>query len=103
MALRPSCECLSPACATVTVGAALAGAFTLGRGPFAAGIAQPAPAQPAVGGEPDLVLLNARVLTSDAGAPRAEAFAVRRQVDGIVGAGGVANQEQPLCRAGRCR
>ena len=59
-------------------GAALAGAFTLERRPGAAGIEQPASAPPAAtGGEPDLVLLNARVLTSDAAAPRAEAFAVK--------------------------
>src|SRR6185295_6738570 len=37
--------------------------------------AQPAPA--AGGAEPDLILVNARVLTSDAAAPRAEAFAVK--------------------------
>ena len=58
-------------------GAALAGAFTLGRRADAAGLEQPVPAPPAGGGEPDLVVLNARVLTSDAAAPRAEAFAVK--------------------------
>ena len=58
-------------------GAALAGAFTLGRRPGAVGIEQPVLAQPVASGEPDLVLLNARVLTSDAAAPRAEAFAVK--------------------------
>src|SRR5580765_2975794 len=59
-------------------GAALAGAFTLGRGPGAARVEQPVLAQnAAAGGEPDLVVLNARVLTSDTAAPRAEAFAVK--------------------------
>ena len=58
-------------------GAVLAGAFTLGRRPDGVGFEQPVLAQPAAGGEPDLVLLNARVLTSDAAAPRAEAFAVK--------------------------
>jgi predicted amidohydrolase YtcJ len=58
--------------------AALAGAFTLGRRPGAGRIEQPVLAQSAAaGGEPDLVLFNARVLTSDAAAPRAEAFAVK--------------------------
>src|SRR6185503_13683449 len=59
-------------------GAALAGAFTLGRRPGAARIEQTVAAQPALaGGEPDLILVNARVLTSDTAAPRAEAFAVK--------------------------
>jgi len=61
-------------------GAALAGAFTLGRVPgaeHAAAAAQP-PAPPTVpGGEPDLVVVNARVLTSEPAMPRAEAFAVK--------------------------
>lgn len=60
--------------------AALAGAFTLGRLPggtrvLAAQAAQATP--PASAGEPDLVVVNARVLTSDAALPRAEAFAVK--------------------------
>src|SRR5438445_10186057 len=56
-------------------GAALAGAFSLGRVPR---VEQPAAAQAAApGGEPDLIVVNARVLTSDAAAPRAEAFAVK--------------------------
>jgi predicted amidohydrolase YtcJ len=56
-------------------GAALAGAFTLGRLP---GVEQAASAQPIVpAGEPDLIVVNARVLTSDAAMPRAEAFAVK--------------------------
>ena len=55
-------------------GAALAGAFSLGRLP---GTEQSVSAQPAASGtEPDLIVVNARVLTSDASAPRAEAFAV---------------------------
>ena len=61
-------------------GAALAGAFSLGRLPGGRKIVQPLAAQPAAaapGGEPDLVVVNARVLTSDAAAPRAEAFAVK--------------------------
>src|SRR5437867_3094894 len=58
-------------------GAALAGAFSLGR--IGAGHVEPSvSAQPStVGGEPDLVVVNARVLTSDTALPRAEAFAVR--------------------------
>jgi predicted amidohydrolase YtcJ len=56
-------------------GAALAGAFSLGRLP---GMEQSASAQPAASGtEPDLIVVNARVLTSDPSAPRAEAFAVK--------------------------
>jgi predicted amidohydrolase YtcJ len=58
-------------------GAVLAGAFTFGKLP-AAGIlaaAQTPAAAPA--GEPDLILVNGRVLTSDTTLPRAEAFAVR--------------------------
>jgi len=63
--------------------AMLAGAFTLGRLPRripglmpAASAAQP-PAAAAVRGEPDLIVINARVFTSDAAQPRAEAFAVK--------------------------
>src|SRR3954469_16351529 len=59
-------------------GAALAGAFTLDPSrrvaPLAA-LAQP-PAASGDGG-PDLLVVNARVLTSDTRAPRAQAFAVR--------------------------
>src|SRR6266404_5351069 len=59
-------------------GAALAGAFTLGRLPGAGRIEQEVAAQPAAAGaEPDLVVVNARVLTSDTATPRAEAFAVK--------------------------
>src|SRR5258708_2724355 len=56
-------------------GAALAGAFALGKAP---GAEQPAAAQaPPATGEPDLIVVNARVLTSDSTLPRAEAFAVK--------------------------
>src|SRR5262249_52060525 len=61
-------------------GAALAGAFTLGRLPgagHAAAAAQPPAATPVPGGDPDLVVVNARVLTSEQAMPRAEAFAVK--------------------------
>src|SRR4029453_12699896 len=62
-------------------GAALAGAFTLGRLPGGrrrAGLMPALDAQSAApGAPPDLVVVNARVLTSDAAAPRAEAFAVK--------------------------
>jgi predicted amidohydrolase YtcJ len=60
-------------------GAVFAGAFTLGRLPGGRKIVQPLDAQPAAAasfGEPDLVVVNARVLTSDAAGARAEAFAV---------------------------
>ena len=58
-------------------GAALAGAFTFGKFPAGAipAAAQTAPA--AAAGEPDLILVNGRVLTSDTAQPRADAFAVR--------------------------
>jgi predicted amidohydrolase YtcJ len=65
------------------LGAALAGAFTVGRrsgNAFALpSISQPVSAQPAAapGAEPDLIVVNARVLTSDTALPRAEAFAVK--------------------------
>ena len=58
-------------------GAALAGAFAFGKLP-AAGIpaaAQTPAAAPA--GEPDLIVVNGRVLTSDTAQPRVEAFAVK--------------------------
>jgi predicted amidohydrolase YtcJ len=62
-------------------GAALAGAFTLGRLPGGSRRATLAPAlqaqSAAPGTTPDLVVVNARVLTSDPAAPRAEAFAVK--------------------------
>ena len=54
-------------------GAALAGAFTLRRS-IATDVAAQAPAATA---EPDLAVVNARVLTSDTALPRAEAFAVK--------------------------
>src|SRR5476651_403109 len=56
-------------------GAALASAFTLGRLPGSDGIVSAQPVASA--GEPDLIVINARVLTSDTAMPRAEAFAVK--------------------------
>jgi len=53
----------------------LAGGFTLGRMPRVAQAAQPQP--PAAGAEPDLIVINGIVYTSDATRPRAEAFAVK--------------------------
>jgi predicted amidohydrolase YtcJ len=60
-------------------GAALAGAFTVGRLPAGRTLVQPLAAQPpaAPTGEPDLIVVNARVLTSDTAMPGAEAFAVK--------------------------
>src|SRR5437867_1108531 len=55
--------------------ALLAGGFTLGRMPRVAQAAQPQP--PAAGAEPDQVVVNGIVYTSDATQPRAEAFAVK--------------------------
>jgi len=60
-------------------GAVLGGAFTLARLPGfgrTASALQP-PAPPASAAEPDLVVVNARVLTSDVTQPRAQAFAVK--------------------------
>src|SRR5262245_9570702 len=61
--------------------AALAGAFTLGRLPGAGRpVAAQTPQQPAAGSataEPDLIVVNGNVLTSDTAQPRAEAFAVK--------------------------
>jgi predicted amidohydrolase YtcJ len=60
--------------------AALAGAFTLGRLPGASqsALAQTPQGAPASSGsEPDLVVVNGNVFTSDAAQPRAEAFAVK--------------------------
>jgi predicted amidohydrolase YtcJ len=60
--------------------AALAGAFTLGRLPGASqsALAQTPQGPPASSGsEPDLVVVNGNVFTSDAAQPRAEAFAVK--------------------------
>src|SRR3954447_18963650 len=56
-------------------GAALAGAFSLGRLPAGMPVAAQAAAAPIA--DPDLIVVNARVLTSDAAQPRAEAFAVK--------------------------
>jgi predicted amidohydrolase YtcJ len=59
-------------------GAVLAGAFTIGRIP---GLRQSASAQqlppPQAGAEPDLIVVNGVVYTSDPAQPRAEAFAVK--------------------------
>src|SRR5437773_259329 len=59
-------------------GAVLAGAFTLGRIPGArqSASAQQLPPPPA-GAEPDLIVVNGVVYTSDPAQPRAEAFAVK--------------------------
>jgi hypothetical protein len=60
--------------------AALAGAFTLGRSRLleVTAVAQAPGVQPDSGGaDPDLVLVNGRVYTSDTARPRAEAFAVK--------------------------
>src|SRR6266850_72404 len=60
--------------------AALAGAFTLGRLPGAnqTALAQASQSpQTTSGSEPDLIVVNGNVLTSDAAQPRAEAFAVK--------------------------
>jgi predicted amidohydrolase YtcJ len=59
-------------------GAIMAGAVALGRAPRldqTATAAQPAAARAAA--EPDLVVVNGRIYTSDAAQPRAEAFAVK--------------------------
>src|SRR5881227_985132 len=59
-------------------GAALAGAFTLD--PLHAAAPSADVAQPPAAGrgdQPDLLVVNARVLTSDTAAPRAQAFAVK--------------------------
>ena len=58
------------------LGAALAGGFGLGRVPA---LSPPAAAQtqPSRLAEPDLIVVNAKVFTSDTSLPRAEAFAVK--------------------------
>src|SRR5438034_3526781 len=58
-------------------GAVLAGAFTLGRVPGARQIASAQPPRPPAGAEPDLIVVNGVVYTSDPAQPRAEAFAVK--------------------------
>src|SRR5262245_24314790 len=70
--------------------AALAGAFSLGRWPGGKAVASAAqpPASPLLTGEPDLVVVNARVLTSDAALPRAEAFAIKNSRFVAVGSSG---------------
>src|SRR5204862_2773627 len=62
-------------------GAALAGAYAVGRAPAAEAQAPPA----ANGVEPDLVVVNAVVYTSDQAQPRAEAFAVKNSCFVAVG------------------
>src|ERR1044071_4521930 len=58
--------------------AALAGAFTLGRLPGTRALASAqAPAPAPSGAEPDLIVVNGIVHTSDTVQPRAEAFAVK--------------------------
>src|SRR5687767_15943804 len=57
--------------------ALLAGAATLARVPFARAFAQQPRMAPAPPESPDFILVNGRVLTIDAAAPRAEAFAVK--------------------------
>jgi predicted amidohydrolase YtcJ len=58
--------------------AALAGAFTLGRLPAATPVAfAPGQQPPATSAEPDLIVVNGKVFTSDTALPRAEAFAVK--------------------------
>jgi predicted amidohydrolase YtcJ len=60
----------------LSFGAALAGGFGLGRVP---GVSRSTDAQTAPGrpGDADLVVVNAKVFTSDGSLPRAEAFAVK--------------------------
>jgi len=71
-------------------GAALAGAWGLGRLPVeGAAAAEPQATQPAGGVEPDLVVINAKVFTSDTALPRAEAFAVKNSR--FVAVGGTAD------------
>src|SRR5437773_2123359 len=55
------------------LGAALAGAFAVGRDPAASAQAE----QTATGTAPDLVVVNAKVYTVEASQPRAEAFAIK--------------------------
>jgi predicted amidohydrolase YtcJ len=63
------------------IGAALAGAFTLGPRRGASHTAAAQTPQPSAAGsataEPDLIVVNGKVLTSDPALPRAEAFAVK--------------------------
>src|SRR5437867_10844296 len=76
-------------------GAALAGAFSLGR--LGAGHLEPSvSAQPSTsGGEPDLIVVNPRVLTSDAALPRAEALALGSGRFVAVGAGAEVRNPPP--------
>jgi len=59
------------------ISAALAGAYTLGRLPGAGRTVAAQTPQPPDGAEPDLMVVNGNVLTSDTTRPRAEAFAVK--------------------------
>src|SRR5262245_58867093 len=61
------------------ISAALAGAFSLGRLPGGGRIVAAQTPQPSGSStaEPDLILVNGNVLTSDTAQPRAEAFAVK--------------------------
>jgi adenine deaminase len=59
------------------LGAALVGAFAPGEAPRARQTAAAPSAAPLPSAEPDLVVVNGRVLTSDAALPRAQAFAVK--------------------------
>src|SRR5689334_14057943 len=58
-------------------GAALAGAVVAGALPTDGNPAAAQGVAAAPPGEPDLIVVNARVLTSDTSQPRAEAFAVK--------------------------
>jgi len=59
-------------------GAALAGAFTLGRLPGTRALASAqVPVPGPAGAEPDVIVVNGIVYTSDSSQPRAEAFAVK--------------------------
>jgi len=57
--------------------AILAGAATLAKLPFSRASAQPARLAPLPPESPDFIVVNGRVLTMDATAPRAQAFAVK--------------------------
>src|SRR4051794_3196658 len=73
------------------ISAALAGAFTLGRLPGGdRTVAAQAPQSPDVSAtaEPDLIVVNGNVLTSDTALPRAEAFAVKNGRFVAVGSNG---------------
>ena len=79
-------------------GAVLAGAFTLGRRPGGVGVEQPVLAQPAAGGEPDLVRRQRAGPHQDAAVPRAEAFAVKDGRFLAVGATPTSGTSRPAAR-----